>query len=187
MPVLPALISRPLSPAPPAPPAGPDLAGALPFLTVTQELSAGLPTRIDLDAGRRLVLAVPLGVARAVITADPSAVVFDSAALDPPDPAALRDGGAAWPRLTLVLADEIGQTMPVLPGVAGRLTGPDPAVAVVEVTVDRLVITAGTLRSPGRFGSRLTLRWRDLSLGLDAGPASGTGDPSIPPAREEQN
>jgi hypothetical protein len=90
-----------------------------------------------------------------------------------------------WPRLTLVVSGAIGETVPVVLGVPFRLAGPPgsappPGAAVVEVTVDRLVITAGTLRSPGRFGSLLSLRWRDLTPAPDEGPLSPVGDPGIP-------
>lgn len=185
MPTLPALISRPLQDAvrPPA------TAGTGPApQAVQQELSAGLPARIDLDAARSLVLAVPLGVARAVIAADPSSVVFDTGAAGPADGSVPRDGGGVWPRLTLVVAGAIGETVPVVLGVPFRLAGPagpagpasPTAAAVVEVTVDRLVVTAGTLRSAGRFGSRLSLRWRDLTPAPDDGPPSQLGDPGLP-------
>jgi hypothetical protein len=170
MPVLPALISRPLLDAP--------TAGDDGSPTVQQELATGLPARIDLDGNRSLVLALPLGVAAAVLNADPTAVVFDTATPNPPDLTALRDDGGAWPRLTLVVAGGIGQTVPVVLGVPTRLAA--AGVAVVEVTVDQLVITAGTLRSPGRFGSRIAVRWRDLTLAPDAGPPAPVGDPSIP-------
>lgn len=170
-PTLPALISRPSLGTAAIPPPDPAL------LVVKQELSAGLPVRVDLDAARALVLAVPLGTARAVITADPSAVVFDTGVADPPDLSAGRDDGGAWPRLTLVVNGAVGDTVPVVRGVPFRLAaGP----AVAEVTVDELVITAGTLRSPGRFGSRLSLRWRDLALASDDGPPRPIGDPGIP-------
>jgi hypothetical protein len=170
-PTLPALISRPSLDAVPVPPPDPAL------LVVKQELSAGLPVRVDLDAARVLVLAVPLGMARAVIAADPSAVVFDTGVANPPDLTAGRDDGGAWPRLTLVVNGAIGDTVPVVRGVPFRLAaGP----AVAEVTVDELVVAAGTLRSPGRFGSRLSLRWRDLGLATDDGPPRPAGDPGIP-------
>ncbi|HEU5111328.1 MAG TPA: hypothetical protein VFT95_22535, partial [Micromonosporaceae bacterium] len=73
MPTLPAVISRPPLDDPPAPVTDPA------EFVLRLELSAGLPARIDLDPVRGLVLAVPLGVARAVIAADPAAVLFDSA------------------------------------------------------------------------------------------------------------
>ncbi|WP_290060884.1 hypothetical protein [Amycolatopsis solani] len=167
---LPALISRPL-PAVAAPPPDPAVQ------VVRQESTAGLPVRVDLDAARALVLAVPLGVARAVLAADPSAVVFTTA--DPGDGTAFRDYGAAWPRLTLVVTGAIGATVPVVTGVPVRLTGA-PGTAAVEVTVDELVLTAGSLRSPGRFGSRLSLRWRDLAPAPDEGPPHPVGDPGVP-------
>ncbi|MCR6485058.1 hypothetical protein M8542_19710 [Amycolatopsis sp. OK19-0408] len=167
---LPALISRPLPPTAP-PPADPA------EQVLQQELTAGLPARIDLDAARALVLAVPLGVARAVLAADPSTVVFSTA--DPGDSTAFRDDGAAWPRLTLVVAGAIGTTVPVVAGVPVRLAG-SPGTAAVEVIVDELVLTAGTLRSPGRFASRLSLRWTDLTLGRDDGPPHPLGDPGVP-------
>jgi hypothetical protein len=171
MPTLPALISRPVLDAVPIPPPDPAV------LVVKGELSAGLPVRVDLDTARVLLLAVPLGMARAVLAADPSAVVFDTGVADPLDLTADRDHGGAWPRLTLVVDGAIGDTVPVVRGVPFRLAaGP----AVAEVTVDELVITAGTLRSPGRFDSRLSLRWRDLTHATDDGPPRPTGDPGIP-------
>lgn len=169
MPTLPALISRPFTDTAPAP-SDPELQ------VVRQELASALPTLIDLDGTRGLVLAVPLGVARAVLAADPSTVVFDAgAAVD----ARAYDG--VWPRLTLVLAGAIGETTPVVLGLPCQLATAAPTpVAAVEVIVDQLVITAGTLRSPGRFGSQLSLRWRDLTPAPDAGPPPPVGDPSIP-------
>jgi len=168
-PALPALINRPLQDVAVPPDPGSQV--------VRLELSSGLPTRVDLDPTRALVLTVPLGMARAVIATDPSAVVFDTAVANPGDSAATRDHGGAWPRLTLVVNGGIGDTVPVLLGVPFRLAGTD---ATVEVIVDRLVLTAGTLRSPGRFGSQLSLRWRDLTLASDDGPPRPVGDPGIP-------
>jgi hypothetical protein len=170
-PVLPALISRPLFDVPVLP--GPD---EPPPQVLKQELTSGLPVRVDLDGARSLVLAVPLGVARSVLSADPQAVVFDTRAAV--DPAVARDPGAAYLRLTLLSGGVIGETVPVVAGVpfALRLG----AVAAVEVTVDLLVVTIGTLRSPGQFDSRLALRWRDLGPAPDTGPPRPTGDPGIP-------
>jgi hypothetical protein len=178
MPVLPALISRPLLDAAPAASDN----GFAPGQTVQQELAAGLPARVDLDGDRSLVLAVPLGVATGVLAADPMTVVFDTGVPNPSDLTALRDSDGAWPRLTLVLTGAIGQTVPVVLGVpVRRVAGAAAGVAaVVEVTVDRLVVTVGSLRSPGRFGSQLTLRWRDLTLAPDTGTPAPVGDLSIP-------
>ena len=172
LPTLPALISHPLLNAAPPPP-DPGL------LVVRQELTAGLPARLDLDATRGLVLAVPLGVARAVMSADPSAVLFDTGVANPVDSTAFRDHGGAWPRLTLVVTGTVGSTVPVVAGVPFRLAGPS-GTAAVEVVVGELVLTAGTVRSPGRLGSRLSLRWRDLTLARDTVPVRQLGDPGIP-------
>ena len=53
---------------------------------------------------------------------------------------------------------------------------------VVEVIVDLLLVTAGSMRSPGQFGSRVTLRWRPLDAAPSTGPPPTRGDPGIPPA-----
>jgi hypothetical protein len=177
-PALPALLSRPpfdvpALPAPGAPTGGPAAPQAL-----RQDLSSGLPVKVDLDGARSLVLAVPLGVARSVLSADPQAAVFDTRALLAGDPAAARDAGAAWPRMTLVAGGAVGETVPVLAGVPFALRLGTAAAA--EVTVDLLVVTVGTLRSPGQFGSRLALHWRDLGPAPDAGPPPPDGDPGIP-------
>lgn len=166
-PVLPALISRPFLDVPNDPTV---------FQTLQQDLTSGLPAKVDLDGARGLVLAVPLGVARNVLSADPATVAFDTGSFT--GPTTPRDYDATWPRLTFVAGGVIGETVPVLPGVrfAVRL-GAD---ASVEITVDTLVVTVGTLRSPGQFGSRLALRWRALGPAPDAGPPPSTGDPSIP-------
>jgi hypothetical protein len=141
------------------------------------DLSAGIPATIGLDGTLSLVLAVPLGVAGVLLAADPLMVVFDTGASDLSDPAAGRELDSAWPRLTLVSGGRIADTAPVTVGVPVRFR--DGAGAVVEVVVDRLVLTAGSLRSPGRFGSQIALRWRDLRLAADVGPPASTGDPAV--------
>ncbi len=171
MPLLPALTTR-------APAAAPPPHAAAAVRAVRRNLDAGLPARIDLDATRSLVLGLPLGRARAVLAADPLAVVFDTAAPMPADPGRPRDTGGAWPRLTLVAAGTIGESVPVVAGVPFRLRA--GGAAVVAVTVERLRVTAGSLRSPGRFGSVVALGWRDLGLAPDSGPPPAVGDPSIP-------
>jgi len=52
--------------------------------------------------------------------------------------------------------------------------------AVVEIIVDAITLTAGSLRSPGKYGSSLTLRWRDVTGASDDGPKPPLGDESIP-------
>lgn len=172
--LLPALISRPLLDAP-AGPADPAEGAGAPQ-AVQLDLVSGLPAQIGLDATRSLVLSVPLGVAGGVIGADPLAVAFDTAA--PGDPGTLRDGGAAWPRLTLVAAGALGETVPAVAGVPFRIRM--AATAVLELTLQQLMITAGSLRGPGRFGSRIVLLWRDLFPAPDTGPPPSAGDIGIP-------
>jgi hypothetical protein len=170
--VLDAPVSSGAAPAP-APPRGAE------FVTVDLSLDAGVPARVPLDGDRTLVLAVPLGVARSLLASDPLAVAADTAEGGlAPDADRGRDPARAWPRLTLLVGGEIGDTVAAVTGaptVLGR-----GGVAAVELVLERLVVTAGSLRSPGQYGSRVTLRWRDLHTAPDAGPAPATGDPSIP-------
>lgn len=178
MDAVPALVTRPLvdSYADALDPAR--LAAAEPpGTTVDSELPDGVPTRLALDAERLLVLAVPLGTARSLLDADPRTVVVDDRAVGsgPPDKRAPLD--LPRPRLTLIVDGRIADTTAVVPHVPLRLA--DGARTVVEVIVDRLVLTSGALRGPGRFGSRVTLRWRDLLLASDTGPAPTPGDPAL--------
>jgi len=172
---LPTLVTRPPldAPAVPEPPAGP-------FVELDTELADGIPARLGLDGTRSLVLSVPLGSAAAVLAADARAVVVDTrdgARPRPPDqPAAT--GGELGPRLTLVDGAANGDTAAVVPGVRQRLgLG---ATALVELRIDVLVLTAGSLRAPGRFGSRLLMRWRFLDVAAPTGPPPVLGDPTIP-------
>jgi hypothetical protein len=80
-----------------------------------------------------------------------------------------------------VVGTTIADTAPVVPGVRFRLAS--GTTAAVEMVVDLLVLTAGTLRSPGPYGSRITLRWRPLDVAPLAGPQPARGDPGIPAAR----
>jgi hypothetical protein len=133
------------------------------------DLTAGIPARIDLDGARGLVLAVPLGMARPVLACNPLAAVFDS--LDP-------DAAAVQPRLTLLDDGAIADTAAVVTGVPLRL-GHGTA-GVVEVVGERLLLSAGSLRRPGDYGSRIVLRWRDLRAAPATGPPAAAGDPAIP-------
>jgi len=178
MDVLPALVTRPLVEAyadalDPAPPP----AAEPPRVTVDSELPDGVPTRLPLDATRLLVLAVPVGIARPLLDADPRVVVVDDRAIAsvPADVRAPLD--LPRPRLTLVVDGHIADTTAIVPHVPLRLG--DGTRAVVEVIVDRLVLTSGALRGPGRFDSRITLRWRDLLTAGDTGPAPTPGDPAL--------
>jgi hypothetical protein len=178
MDILPALVTRPLVDAyadalDPAPPP----AAEPPRTTIDSELPDGVPTRLALDAERLLVLAVPFGTARPLLDADPRTVVVDDQAIAsaPADERAPLD--LPRPRLTLVVDGRIADTTAVVPHVPLRLA--DGARTVVEVIVDRLVLTSGALRGPGRFDSRVILRWRDLLLAGDTGAAPTPGDPAM--------
>jgi hypothetical protein len=178
MDILPALVTRPLIDAyadaldPAPPPAAEPLRAVL-----DSPLRDGVPTRLALDTTRLLVLAVPLGAARPLLDADPRTVVLDDQAI-----ASARAGERAHPdlprpRLTLLVDGRVADTGAVVPRAALRLG--DGTRMVVEVIVDRLVLTSGTLRGPGSFDSRITLRWRDLLAADDAGPAPTVGDPAL--------
>jgi hypothetical protein len=176
--VLPALVTRPLADAyadalDPAAASPPDPQRSI----VDSELPDGVPARLALDGSRVLVLAVPLGTARPLLDADPRTVVVDDRAIvaAPPDRRTPLD--LPRPRLTLIADGRIADTAAVVPHVPlGLSDGPR---SVVEVIVDRLVLTAGSLRGPGRFGARITLRWRDLLIASDTGPAPVPGDPAL--------
>jgi len=178
MDAVPALVTRPLVDAyadalDPAPPPAPEP----PRTTIDSELTDGVPTRLALDATRLLVLAVPLGTARPLLDADPRTVVVDDRAIAaaPADERTPLD--LPRPRLTLLVDGHIADTTAVVPHVPLRLA--DGVRTVVEVIMDRLVLTSGALRGPGRFDSRITLRWRDLLTAADTGPALTPGDPAL--------
>jgi hypothetical protein len=149
------------------------------YTTLTHPLDAGLPARIPLGGGRDLVLAVPVGQARRWLADDPGRVVIDiAAAAREPGSATLRALDATVPRLTLVQGERIGETTPV---VAGRpiVLGLDGR-TLVEIVVDGLIVSVGSLRSPGLYGSVLRLRWRSLEMASAAGPARPVPDDAIP-------
>lgn len=133
-------------------------------------LADGVPARLPLDSSRSLVLAVPAGVARVLLDADPLTVVW-------PSPLDRTPVDLPWPRLTLVVDERIADSTAVVVGTPVLLA--DHGRAVVSVTVDQLVLTAGTLRAPGRFGSRVVLRWHDLLVAPGNGPAAVVPDPAL--------
>lgn len=178
MDALPALVTRPLVDAyadalDPTPPP----AAEPPHATVDSELPDGVPTRLALDPSRLLVLTVPVGTARPLLDADPRIVVVDDRviAAAPADERTPLD--LPRPRLTLIVDGHIADTTTVVPHVPLRLG--DGVRAMVEVIVDGLLLTSGALRGPGRFDSRITLRWRDMLAAGDTGPAPTPGDPAL--------
>ena len=70
-------------------------------------LADGVPARLPLDASRSLVLAVPVGVARVLLDADPLTVVWPSSAERVPV-------DLPWPRLTLVVDERIADSTAVV-------------------------------------------------------------------------
>ena len=178
MPTLPAFISRPDASLPAAEPvAGPA------YATVTLALDSGVPFRIPLDGTRSLLLAVPLGQLRRWMGDDPSTVIVDttvtSLPVTPPGPTRNLDN--VGPRLTLLLSGAVGDTTSFATGSPATLTMNGQA--VVEVVVDELTITVGSIRSPGQYGSSISLRWRDLHPAPNSGPPDAVLDPSIPRKR----
>lgn len=176
---LPALVTRPLidayadalaADAGPAP-AEPDR------VTVDTDLGDGIPARLPLDGTRSLVLAVPLGVARSLMDADPRTVVLDDGTFAATAPGVTVPVDLPRPRLTLVADGRIADTVVVIPH--RPLWLGDGGAAAVEVIVDTLVVVAGTLRGPGRQQSRLVLRWRSLQAAGDTGPGVVPGDPAL--------
>jgi hypothetical protein len=174
---LPDFVTRPLLDAY-ADALGPDAIppAVVPAFTVIESgLTDGVPARLVLDASRTLVLAVPLGVARVLLDADPLTVVWDDLTAGTSTERTPLD--VPRPRLTLVVDERIADTALVVEHLPIQFA--DGGRAQVEVVVDRLVVTAATLRSPGASGSRLVLRWRDLLVADDSGPAPTSGDPAV--------
>ena len=174
MTALPSVLTRPLPGGTGTTPAPDDGAQQ----SVQLNLTAGIPAVIALDAGRSLVLAVPLGMAGPLLAADPLAVLVDTGdASYQPAPGEQRDPMAPGARLTLIVGGAIADTGAVMAGVPLRLGA--GLAAAVEVAVDRLVVTAGSLRAMGDYGSQITLRWRDLRTAPGTGPPPVTGDPAL--------
>jgi len=171
---LPALLTRPAvaldEPRNTAPPEG--------LSALRYPLDTGVPARIPLAGDRALILAVGLGQARRLLELDPAAVVIGPSAASSVDADIDRDPDQPVARLTLVAGEAIGETCAVVPGRSCRLAV--AGATLVELVVDRLVITAGSLRSPGEYSSFIELRWRETERASAAGPLLREGDPGIP-------
>jgi hypothetical protein len=176
---LPAVLARPAAVLPPA--GKPATAPGETVLRIA--LDAGVPARIPLAGDRALVLSVGPGRARCYLDADPATVVIAIGTTPVPatDPTLLRNPDVPVARLTLLDKATLGDSAPVVAGVATTLTVGGRA--AVEFTVDGLTVTAGSLRSPGQYASSITLRWRDVQPAGNAGPPLATGDPTIPRPR----
>jgi hypothetical protein len=172
---LPAVVTRPIldayADALTLPSASP--AAVAPDTVVDSALTDGVPTRLLLDASRSLALAVPIGVARVLLDADPLTLVWSAGV----SPLVRTPVDLPRPRLTLLVDERIADSTAVVEHTPLLLA--DRGRAVVEVVVDHLVLTAGTLRGRGRFDSRIVLRWRDLLVASPTGPAAVVGDPAL--------
>lgn len=184
---LPSLLSRPAAVLPTA-----AAIGTTNDTVLGIALDTGIPARIPLTGAHVLVLSVGVGRTRDLLAADPSDIVIaagddtgatgaSGASTPASDPTVLRDADAPRARLTLLDGATLGDSVPIVVGQPTTLTVSGRAIA--EVTIEAITLTAGSLRSPGQYGSSVTLRWRDLHPATNAGPVLTTGDPSIPRRR----
>jgi hypothetical protein len=175
---LPALIGRPDAVLP-------DTSGtaAPTYASLTISVDTGIPARIVLDGSRTVLMAVPLGQARRWLDDDPRTVVIDSSTAGKPmmPPGVVRTLDQPGPRLTLLEAGSVGDTAAFTPGVPTILTMNGRA--VVEIVIDSLTLTVGSLRSPGLYGSTMQLRWRALRPAGNSGPTLAQPDSTIPRRR----
>jgi hypothetical protein len=150
------------------------------YASLTISVDTGVPARIVLDGSRTVLVAVPLGQARRWMGNDPRTVVVDSSTAAAPmtPPGVGRTLDQPGPRLTLLEAGAVGDTAAFTPGLPTILTMGGRA--VVEIVIDSLTLTVGSLRSPGLYGSSIQLRWRDLRPAGNTGPALSLGDATIP-------
>jgi hypothetical protein len=132
---------------------------------LAEPLAAGLPQTIQLDRDVSLVVVVPSGLAvtwRDAASADPVSSAADELAPAQRDPAApVGAVDRAAPRLFVLLRGTLVASAPLVAG--SRRSLPDDGGAqgqLVELAILGWDIRAGTLRSPGAFGSRLELAWR---------------------------
>jgi hypothetical protein len=154
------------------------------FRPLSQVLDGGLPARIALDGGRTLILAIAVGQARRWMADDPSVIAVDLPPRAATGSAELRGLDTPVARLTLVAGGRIGDSVPVIAGRQAILAS--DGVGSVEVVLDRLVVSVGSLRSPGLYGSEIRLRWRPLDVAPPDGPAQVDLDPTIPRVPEPQ-
>lgn len=166
--------------APPAVLPPPDGASPSARTTLRTALDAGIPARIPLTGDLALMLSVGLGQARRYLDSDPSTpvVTMGDSAGSTDDAQTARDPDDPLPRLSVVRSGGLGDSVAVTPGVPLVLTF--GGAAAVEVSVTSLIITAGSLRSPGQFGSALVVDWRSLGSAPDTGAPAVPGDSTIP-------
>lgn len=166
--------------APPAVLPPPDVADPVGLATLRATLDSGIPARIPLSGDLALVLSVGLGQARRYLDSDPSTpvVTLGDRVVSADDARTASDPDAPLPRLSVVRSGGMGDSVGVTAGVPLVLTF--GGAAAVELTVLSLVITAGSLRSPGQFGSALVVAWRSLGAAPDTGAPAVLGDSSIP-------
>jgi hypothetical protein len=135
------------------------------FTAVRQNLTAGVPHRIELGAGVHAVLILPTGLARQWIDTDPLAVVStsddDRITRPAPTPApAPRLVQRAPLRLVVRRGTVVLGSVPLAVGLR-RLCGP------VEIMVTAWHLSAGTVRGSGDYGSYVSLGWRRADTAVD--------------------
>lgn len=159
----------------------PEPAGTAPagFTVIEQQIVQGLPHTIKLTDHLALILLLPNGLAHAWRDADPEAVVSRSADERQAQTAAQIAAQSALPRPPLRLMAQLDgvlqESVAVVAG--GRVPGPrggrpDRGIRLELIPLSWL-ITAGTVRGIGDYGSRIRLAWRARGAGVD--------DYAIPP------
>lgn len=137
------------------------------FTLVTTAVQAGLPCAIPIEHSTRLLLVAPTGLATMWRDMNPSTVVSrsDDEVL-PFDPASATDppGEASFVPLRLLLqaGNETLGVMPLRAGISRLLPDrgmPESGVRF-EVVVLSWILTSGSVRGAGDFGSRIAIAWR---------------------------
>ncbi|MEU8421285.1 hypothetical protein AB0C15_10460 [Micromonospora sp. NPDC048835] len=149
------------------------------FTEVRQNLTAGLPHRVELGDGVHAVLILPTGLARQWLATDPLAVVSTSADdLTPrPAPPAAAPPPALVGRVPLRLVVRHGTrilgSVPLAAGLrrvcpdAGAPTTTTAPPIAVEVLVLTWLLHAGTVRGSGDYGSSIAVAWRRADRAVD--------------------
>jgi hypothetical protein len=160
--VLPYLTSEPATVAPEG------------FTLVDAPITRGLPHRFMLDQRIRLTLLVPHGLAHEWRDADPQAVVSasdDERARSTAAQIARHSEIARPPVRLMVEVDTVLQESVAVVVGSGLSTpgiGSETRGVKLELVILSWLITAGSMRSAGDYGSRIRLAWRARGRGVDS-------------------